>query len=218
MELGVKGNVLSNTLSYAFSFYRYNWLHFQSSTSYFKDDGSIGYNTTDKGKASCTGAEISLKYYFERYVSLFADLNYTDGKFADKDEDGNAQQLAGNCFRLSPKNTFDLGADVVYPFRNRYKFYLRPNVTFMGIIYFEDDNKEEISQEGYSLMNATLGVRFTRNRMTYDFALWGKNIANSKYLIDAGNAGQSIGFPTFVAGSPATFGVRVILGVKNINR
>lgn len=218
LELGVKGNVFSNTLSYAASFYRYNWLHFQSSTASFKDDGSIGYTTTDKGKASSTGAEISLKYYFERYASIFADLNYTDGKFADKDEDGNPQQWAGNSFRLSPKNTFDFGADVVYPLHNRYNLYFRPNFTFMGKIFFEDNNKEELSQEGYSTLNATLGVRFTRNRMTYDFALWGKNIANSKYLIDAGNAGQSIGFPTFVAGSPATFGVRVILGVKNINR
>ena len=159
-----------------------------------------------------------MKYYFERYASIFADLNYTDGKFADKDEDGNPQQWAGNSFRLSPKNTFDFGADVVYPLHNRYNLYFRPNFTFMGKIFFEDNNKEELSQEGYSTLNATLGVRFTRNRMTYDFALWGKNIANSKYLIDAGNAGQSIGFPTFVAGSPATFGVRVILGVKNINR
>ena len=214
LELGVKGNAFSNTLLYSASFYRYNWLHFQSSTAYFKEDGSIGYNTTDKGKASCTGAEISLKYYFEQYASIFADISYSDGKFANKDEDGNEQELAGNTFRLCPKNTFDFGADVVYPFRNRYKFYFRPCFTFMGKIYFEDNNNEELSQEGYSTMNATLGLRFSRNRFTYDFALWGKNITNSQYLIDAGNAGQAIGFPTFVAGSPATFGVRVLLGFK----
>ena len=159
-----------------------------------------------------------MKYYFERYLSIFADLNYTDGKFANKDEDGNAQELAGNSFRLSPKNTFDFGADLVYPFHNRYKFYFRPNVTIMGKVYFEDNNNEDLSQEGYSLMNATLGVRFSRNRLTYDFALWGKNLTNSEYLIDAGNAGQAIGYPTYVAGAPLTFGVRALIGLNITSR
>lgn len=214
LELGLKGYGMGNTFSYAAYFYRYNWLHFQSSTAYTNESGSRGYHTSDKGKASCTGAEISLKYYFPRYLTVFADLNYADGKFANKDEDGEEQELAGNCFRLCPKNTFDFGADFVYPFRNKYNFYFRPNMTVMGKVYFEDNNLEEISQEGYCLLNTTLGVRFGQRRLTYDFSLWGKNITNSKYLIDAGNAGQIIGFPTFVAGAPATFGVRAALLFK----
>ncbi len=214
LEVGLKGYGLGNTFSYAACFYRYNWLHFQSSTAYTTESGSRAYHTSDNGKASCTGAEISLKYYFPRYLTVFADLNYTDGKFAAKDEDGEEQELAGNSFRLSPKNSFDFGADFVYPFRNKYNFYFRPNYTVMGKIYFEDNNKEEISQEGYCIFNATLGVRFGQRRLTYDFSLWGKNITNSEYLIDAGNAGQVIGFPTFVPGAPATFGVRAALLFK----
>ena len=63
-------------------------------------------------------------------------------------------------------------------------------------------------------MNMNMGIMFNHKRMSYDFCLWGKNITNTEYIIDAGNAGQTIGFPTFVAGAPANFGVKLTVGFK----
>ena len=214
LEFGLKGNVFRNSLSYAASVYRYNWLHFQSSIAHYKSDGNIEYQTDDRGKANCLGAEVSLKYYFENFVSLFADITYSDGKFCDKDEDGTPQQFAGNSFRLCPKSAFDYGIDVVIPWRNKYFFYCRPSFSYMGKVFFEDSNDEILAQDSYSVMNATLGVKFSRNRLTYDFSLWGKNISSTQYLIDAGNAGNIIGYPTFVPGAPANFGIKASVMFK----
>jgi outer membrane receptor protein involved in Fe transport len=178
-------------------------------------DGAYVYDNNDKGIANCGGVEASMKYYFKRYATLFADYNYFHGRFADKDEDGNPQQLAGNSFRLSPESTFDMGVDVNIPIRNKFTVYFRPNYTSKSEMFFDDSNLPGISQDAYGVLNATLGIRFAQKRMSYDFALWGKNITNTEYIIDAGNAGQTIGFPTFVAGAPANFGVKLTVGFNN---
>ncbi|MBO4244953.1 MAG: TonB-dependent receptor [Bacteroidales bacterium] len=214
LEFGAKGNLLHNTLSYAASFYAYNWLHFQSNVAYVDEQGKNKYKNNDKGRAQCYGVEASLKYTFPRYLSLFADYTYFDGKFADKDEDGNELELAGHSFRLSSKHAFDCGLNVEVPFKERYTAYFRPNYSYKSKLYFEDSNREDISQEGCGILNATLGVYFTKRNMSYDFGLWAKNITDTQYLIDAGNAGEQIGFPTFVAGAPANVGFRVAIGFK----
>lgn len=207
-ELGLKGNIFKNTLSYGVAAYYYNWRHFQSSTMQMTDNGTLGFVNDDNGKANCMGAEFSMKYYFSRYVTMFSDFTYYDGKFADKGVDGNIQELAGNRFRLSSKNTFDIGFDIIIPIREKYNLYIRPNYFYRSKMYFYEENNEEFTQDDYGLLNATAGVKFTSGRLTYDFGVWGKNITNTEYLIDGGNAGKVIGFPTFIAGMPATFGVK----------
>ncbi len=213
-EFGVKGNVFKNTFSYAASMYYYKWLHFQSSAAYTAENGSREYRNSDKGIANCYGAEMSMRYFFNRYISVFADYTYFDGKFADKDEDGNPLELAGHSFRLSPEHAFDFGGDLVFPVRDNMVLYFRPSYTSKSKHYFEDSNKEDISQDTYSIINASLGIKFTKKRCEYDFGVWGKNITDTEYLIDAGNAGEVIGFPTFVAGAPANFGVKMAVKFK----
>ena len=214
LEFGTKGNLFNNTLSYAAAFYYYNWQHFQSNVAYVDEQGKNKYKNSDKGRAKCCGLEVSAKYFFQRYFTIFGDYTYFDGKFADKDEDGNELELAGHSFRLSSKHAFDCGLNIEVPFKERYTAYFRPNYSYKSKLYFEDSNREDISQEGCGILNATLGVFFTKRNMSYDFGLWAKNITDTQYLIDAGNAGEQIGFPTYVAGSPANFGIRVAIGFK----
>jgi outer membrane receptor protein involved in Fe transport len=45
-----------------------------------------------------------------------------------------------------------------------------------------------------------------------EIGAYGKNILNEQYIIDAGNSGNTIGFPTFVAGNPTVFGAQLKIG------
>ena len=207
-EVGAKGNVFKNHLAYALAVYRYDWLHFQSSIAYTDEGGQTRYRTSDKGRARSTGVELSLKYYCKRFVTFFGDYSFCDGKFLDEDEDGNNQEYSGNSFRLSSKHSFDFGCDVEIPMRNKFLLYIRPSISYKSKLYFEDNDREDLSQDEFSIVNATAGVKFTKGRLSYDLGFWGKNLMNTEYLIDAGNAGDAIGLPTFVAGAPATFGIR----------
>lgn len=46
----------------------------------------------------------------------------------------------------------------------------------------------------------------------YEISLFGKNVFDEKYIIDAGNSGRNIDYPTFVAGTRALFGAQLKIG------
>jgi outer membrane receptor protein involved in Fe transport len=39
--------------------------------------------------------------------------------------------------------------------------------------------------------------------------VWASNLANKKYLIDGGNTGEDFGVPTYIPGTPRTFGISI---------
>ncbi|MDO4165300.1 MAG: TonB-dependent receptor, partial [Bacteroides sp.] len=212
-EAGIKGSVLKDRLNYDFSVYYYDWSHFQ--TSRLDTESSSMANTyisDDAGKAHSFGVELGLRYALTKNVNVFGNYAYIDGKFNDTDENGNAQYYAGNRFRLTPKHSFALGLDVNIPVNTTTQIYLRPSYSYKSDVFFEDSNDPALKQEGYGLANFNAGIRLQPKRVYYEISAFGKNVLNEKYLIDAGNSGNQIGFPTFVAGSPSVFGVAVKVG------
>jgi outer membrane receptor protein involved in Fe transport len=215
-EAGVKGILLNGKLNYDLAAYYYDWSHFQSASLRLEEGTSIAkYVPDDAGKAHSFGIETSLKYAVLPDLNLFGTYAYIDGKFNDKDEEGHEQEYAGHRFRLTPEHSFSLGLDFSYVLRKGPLFYLRPAYSWKSKVYFEDNNDERLTQESYGLLNCTSGFRFkpSKNRKTYmEIGVYGKNVLNEKYIIDAGNSGNAIGFPTFIAGNPAVFGGQIRIG------
>lgn len=206
-EAGIKGMILANKLSYDLSLFYYDWSHFQSSRLATDENGTRKYVADDAGKAHSLGVEAGLRYTFSPVVSVFGNYVYIDGKFNDEDGDGHAQEYAGNRFRLTPKNSAAVGIDVTLPVSRQTTLYFRPTYSYKSKVYFENENSELLSQQGYGLLNANAGILVKAPKCYYEVGLYGKNILNEKYLVDAGNSGNQIGFPTFVAGAPSVFGV-----------
>jgi outer membrane receptor protein involved in Fe transport len=213
-EAGVKGILLNGRLSYNLAAYYYDWSHFQSSSIQTRAGASMpDYQLDDAGKAHSLGVEADLRYVLLPYVSVFGTYAYIDGKFNDKDGNGNEQKYAGHRFRLTPEHSFSLGLDFSHALRKGQLLYVRPAYSWKSKVYFEDSNDERLTQEGYGLLNCTAGFRFKPSRKTYmEIGAYGKNILDKKYIIDAGNAGNTIGFPTFIAGNPAIFGGQIRIG------
>ncbi len=203
-EVGSKGKFLNGALNYDLSLYYYDWSHFQTSVT--KD---LVSKKIDAGKAHSLGMEAGARYYFSKTSNVFANYSYIDGKFDDEDSDGNPQEYAGNTFRLTPKNTFSAGLDLNFNFsQNKNTFYVRPSYTYKSKVYFEDDNSEELSQDGYGLANLTAGFVFKRKQI-YQIGFYGKNMLDEKFLIDAGNTGDAFGTPTAIAGARQLMGVEL---------
>jgi len=200
-EVGLKGKALSSALNYDFSLYYYDWSHFQ--TTVYEE----GYSkSVDAGKAHSLGFEAGMRYYFSKTSNFFANYSYINGEFNDNDSYGKPQEYAGNTFRLTPKNTYSAGIDFNFNFnQDKNSFYLRPSYTYKSKVYFEDSNTEELSQDGYGLLNLTTGFKFKR-KYIYQIGFFGRNILDEEYIIDAGNTGKSFGAPTWIAGSAAMMG------------
>lgn len=208
-EGGVKGSLLQGRLSYDLCAYYYDWYNYQ--TSVFNATTSK-YEYDDAGRAHSFGLEASISYSPCRYLNIFGNWSYIEGKFNDKDDNGNTQRFAGNRFRLTPKNSFAVGIDLNVPASKKASFYFRPTYSWKSKVYFEESNEPELTQDAFGLLNFTAGYRFQPGKVYYEIGTFGKNVLDEKYVVDAGNSGRQIGFPTYVGGSRSVVGVMVKVG------
>lgn len=202
-ELGLKG--LYKKFSYDLAAYFYDYSNFQV-TVVDNQAGTIQAFTRDAGNANAVGFETSFRYAFNRNLSIFGNYSFIDAKFNDTDKDGNQQELAGNRFRLTPKHSFSLGIFGDFPL-TKGGIFIRPSYTYKSLVFFEEENQEGISQDGYGLLNMRTGY-YTQNRK-WELAIYGSNSLNEEYLVDAGNTGLLFGTPTFIAGPPTLFGFQI---------
>lgn len=209
-ETGIKGMLLNGKLNYEFATYYYNWNHFQ--TNRF-DEAQSKYIADDAGRAHTFGIETSLRYAPTRFFNVFGNYSYIDGCFNNTDENGIKQEYAGNRFRLTPKHSFALGLNINIPMNTHTEMYFIPSYSYKSKVYFEDSNEENLSQKGYGLANFTAGFRFHPKNIYYEIAAFGKNVFDTKYIIDAGNSGRTIGFPTYVGGTRSVVGLRFKMGL-----
>lgn len=208
-EAGVKGSILGGKLNYDFCTYYYDWYNYQ--TSVFNQTTSK-YEYDDAGRAHSFGLEASLSYSPCRYLNIFGNWSFIDGKFNDKDDNGNEQKYAGNRFRLTPKNSFAVGLDLNVPTGKTGSIYFRPTYSWKSKVFFEESNEPEFTQDAYGLLNFTAGYRFQPGKVYYEIGAFGKNVLDEKYIVDAGNSGRQIGFPTYVGGSRSVVGVMMKIG------
>ena len=69
-----------------------------------------------------------------------------------------------------------------------------------------------MTQDAFGLLNFTAGYRFQPGKVYYEIGTFDKNVLDEKYVVDAGNSGRQIGFPTYVGGSRSVVGVMVKVG------
>lgn len=206
-EAGIKGYAMRN-LYYDLCLYYYDWYHFQSSVVADKEGTISKVNeSVDAGRAHSLGFEGTLRYAPCGVFNVFGTYAYNDAKFNDTDEDGNRQEYAGNRFRLTPKHSLSLGANLTLPTSKTAFVYFTPTYTWKSKVYFTDDNDEALTQKAYGLLNFTLGYHFAPGKVSYDVSAYGRNVLNTDYIVDAGNTGRNIGFPTYIGGAPSVFGV-----------
>ena len=203
-ELGMKGSANDGRFVYDLSLFYYDYNNFQASVK--NATPPPFFVTKNAGRAHASGFEASLYNRFSDRVSGWFNYGYIDGGFNAFDDDGNVQELAGNEFRMTPKQSLAIGLDWNIPLSSGGKLYVRPSYTWRSHVYFEDENQPGIEQDGYGLLNLRMGWEVNDH---WDIGVWGSNLTNEEYLIDAGNTGLLFGIPTVIAGPDRMVGVSV---------
>lgn len=198
-ELGVKGTV--GILSGSLGIYYLTYDNFQ--VSIIIPPSIIGV-TQSAGTATNKGIEAEVNVRPTSWLTMFANGAYIDGGI-DKRADI-AANFRGAKFRLQPDYQASAGLIIDAPLGN-VNVFATPSITYRSKLFFETPNLEARSQGPVTLVNIVGGVRFADDR--YEISVFGRNIFNNRYLLDAGNTGGAFGIPTFIPGEPRFYGLKM---------
>ena len=206
-ELGAKAALLDRRLRLDGAVYFYDYDNFQT----VEQQGTL-FVVTNAGKAEAYGLEAQAEWAVLSGLDLFATYAYSHARFKEGAYDGNR-------FRLSPDHSLSVGANWRFDVLGG-EVSVRPSYTWQSKVFFGNDNDRPIFQQppnalvadnvqdefqdGYGLAN--LRVSWTAPGKPLTLEAFVNNITDEEYLIDAGNTGDSLGLPTFVAGPPRMWG------------
>jgi len=207
-EIGAKTALANRTLFLDGSVFFYQYDNFQTTVQQ-----GTQFITTNAGKAESYGFEGQVLWTPRDIVSLFATYAYNHSRFKAGVRDGNR-------FRLSPDHSASIGAILSAPVGSG-RIVFTPSLTWQSKVFFDDDNdRPELQQppaalvadniqnefqDGYALVNARLGYEGASGAWRIEAFV--ENAFDEKYIKDAGNTGDALGLPTFIAGEPRFYGV-----------
>lgn len=205
-EIGAKAALLDRRLRVDGAVFLYNYDNFQTTVQ----QGTL-FVTTNAGEAKSYGFEGQANFTVSSNLDLFATYAFNHSRF----ENG---LYEGNHFRLSPDHAASFGAIWRLPVAGG-AIEVQPTYTWQSKVFFDDDNDipalqkghfvpdliQDEYQDAYGLLN--LRIRYAPASQNWGVEAFGENILDEKYIKDAGNTGDALGMPTFIAGRPASYGL-----------
>lgn len=209
-EVGAKTAMMGGALRLDGAAYFYDYTNFQTTVQV-----GTQFITTNAGEATAYGFEGQAFFSPSDSLELFATWAYNHSRFE-------AGIFDGNKFRLSPDHRASIGA-VWRTALFGGEVEVQPTYSWQSETFFDNDNDrtdlqtgnfvpdtavDEV-QEAYGLLN--LRVRYAPSDAGWGLELFGDNLLDEEYIKDAGNTGDGLGLPTFIAGEPRTYGATLSL-------
>jgi iron complex outermembrane recepter protein len=209
-EGGVKTALADRTLFVDGSVFYYRYSNFQTT-----EQQGTTFVTVNAGRAESYGFEGQVSWRPAEWVNVFGSYAYNHSRFASGARDG-------NHFRLSPDHSAALAVQLKAP-AGPVKIDFTPSVTWQSKVFFDDDNDIPALQTGnlipdtvqdeyqgsYALVDARLGLETENGRWRIEGFV--TNLLKQDYIKDAGNTGDALGLPTFIAGEPRIYGIAASL-------
>ncbi len=200
IEGGAKGSILGDRLLLDGSVFYYDYTNFQSSIV----NANGQFVPVNAGNATSYGAEAQANWLVTDTLGVIASYGYNRARFEDE-VDGQPQQFGGNRLRLSPDHTASLAAVWTVPVKYG-DIRLVPSYSWQSEVFFDNTERDLISEDAYGLLNFNAEYQMTNG---FGAAVYVTNALDEEYIIDAGNTGDAFGIPTFIAGAPRFYGVRL---------
>lgn len=205
-EIGSKFALNEGRLRFEVAGFYYAYDNFQTTVQ----EGTR-FVTTNAGEATSYGLETQVFWAAHDALDVFATYGWNHSRFDTGIYDG-------NHFRLSPDHMASIGATWRIAAGNG-TIEVQPTYTWQSKVFFDDNNDipalqtqnfvadlvQDEYQDAYGLLN--LRVRYQPASGNWGVEAFGENLLDEEYIKDAGNTGDALGLPTFIAGRPTTYGV-----------
>ncbi|OYX58870.1 MAG: TonB-dependent receptor [Brevundimonas subvibrioides] len=207
-EAGFKSALMDRRVRLDGAVYFYSYENFQTT-----EQVGTQFITTNAGEAEAYGFEGQASWMASDWLDLFATYGYNHARFQTGAREGNR-------LRLSPDHRVSIGALVTLPVTGG-AFEIQPTYSWQSEVFFDDNNDRtdlqttgfvpdrivDEFQDSYGLVN--LRVRYVPDGANWSVEAFGDNLLDETFIKDAGNTGDSLGLPTFIAGEPRTYGATV---------
>lgn len=195
IEVGNKARFLNNRLTLNVSAFYSTVTDVQVPTLVLPDAITI---TTNSGKLTSKGVEAEVNSALAKGLELNYSFGYTDAEYNTLKlaQNGGEVNLKGKKQIFTPDVTSLLAAQYSIGLSqdNTTKVTLRGEWKYLGKQYFDLANTLE--QPAYSVFNATAGLSLKN----YSILLWGRNLADKKYV------SYGYDFGAVHLGNPFTYG------------
>jgi outer membrane receptor protein involved in Fe transport len=206
-EGGVKAVAVRERVQLNASGFYYDYTNFQVDQPYIQPDRPAILLAQNAGPMTAWGVEASVQVAATRGLSLFANYAYLNAAFDSTNPGGTDPLYPGNRPRQAPGNTFSVGASFTFPVGGSGSAFVQPAYAWRSQMFFTETNDPLLQQGAYGLLGARIG--WISRSQRWNMTLWGRNLLDANYVVDAGNTGAVFNLPTFVAGGRRQVGVQV---------
>lgn len=168
-----------------------------------------GFNISNAAEATIKGVELDFEASPIAGLRFDGSVGYLDATFDSfKDAGGAGVDYDGNRLPEAPRWTASFGAQYTHDV-GVGSVTLRGDMTYRAHYFVDPENAPADRISGYTLYSARLG--FTTADGGWTVELWGKNLANKRYMNARGTPvlGGLLGQEYVNYGAPRTYGVRL---------
>lgn len=197
-EVGAKSEWFKNRLRTNLALYYIKWNDQQQSII----EGASGY-VDNVGEMTSKGFEIELTAIPVKGLDISYNFGVADTEYQKlilPDASGESQNFKGSKQVFTPAYTSTISLNYNTRLGKELNAFVIPQWKLLGKQYFNYYN--DLIQNSFSLLNLNLGIRYK----SYELSLWGKNLADTKYLSFAYATSTATQAQVLYASPPRTFG------------
>lgn len=206
-EIGLKTTILDDRLraNVAAFVYDYTDLQVFTFTQGSSTANPIVIALENAANAAVSGFEGEFTAIPLDDMTLTLGLGYLDATYEDYISDI-AGDLSGNRLPGSPEWNINFAAQHEFHLPGGFSLTPRAEYVFVDQRYFDPNELEAISSRGsHELINARLTLR--PEDSNWEISLWGKNLADESYIVDAGDLTATFGLIPTYYGEHRRFGL-----------
>lgn len=200
-ELGVKSQLAGKRLRVNAGVFYYDFKDQQVFILASGSGGSPFQQLSNAAASTLYGAELEVAWAPVQGLLVQAGAGYTHTKF-DEFNSVLGGDLSGNRLPSAPETNVNLAVRYEWP-AFAGKFAIEADTKYMSRQFFNVNNDPLLAQGGYGLIGARVSYATADDRLV--FTLWGKNLGDRDYLVDAFDL-AAFGFDQLVVGDPRTYG------------
>lgn len=200
-EAGFKGKLAGNTLQLSGAVFYYDYKDIQTFIQ-FAQGGLTVLKLGNVDTAKVRGADLDLAWRPARGLDLHAALGYVDTELGAFNS-AVGPQPAGKQLPNAPQFTFDGMASYEWPLGAERMMSIGMDASYTDKVFKEAVNFGYLAAPAYWLTNARVALSAADSH--WELALWGRNLGDENYIVDAFDNGVGNGIRLY--GEPRTYGL-----------